>query len=153
MIGLEESVAKAKIAQHFVPVIQGNDSSFLGTFDTILIGNALEEVDNPYIFLQELKKWLKKDGTVVGEAYNIATKSNISSLLKGEWYQEHFRKQNHFTRSDLEKIFSTCGYEEDVFYPFEEDSSETVPVFLKQEENDFLSQVYYSFRFRVKDKA
>ena len=151
--GLEIDPKKRAIVKHFIPVIENLKLVGRESFDTILIGNTLEEIEDPLSFLKMLHLWLKPNGSIVGEIHNIATLSNINLLLEDQWYYSHFEKSNHFTKTDLKMIFSSCGYEEDIFYPFESQGQKTNSTFaslLQNEPNSFLNKAYYAFRFRKK---
>ena len=87
-------------------------------FDTIYIGNSLESVDNPFVFLKSLKRYLTNNGKIVGECKNIGSIKNISLLLSDNWYYENFEKQNYFTSSDISRLATDSGYKVTTIYPF-----------------------------------
>ncbi len=85
-------------------------------FDTIFVGNYLEQVENPTEFLCKLRKHLKKDGTVIAEIQNLMHYSVIRELLKGVWQNASASTLNRtnrtfFTLDDIHRLFSGSGYQ------------------------------------------
>lgn len=86
-----------------------------GFFDYIIIGNYLESVDTPKEFLIGLKKYLKKDGCVIGAIQNVMHYSVIRDLIGGLWKYapENILSRNNnifLTANDITKFFGECGY-------------------------------------------
>lgn len=68
------------------------------TFDVVLLTQVLEHVRNPLIVLKELKRILKKEGTLL--------------LTAPQGWKEHQKPQDffRFTSGSLEYLFSESGY-------------------------------------------
>ena len=81
-------------------------------FDVITLYDVLEHTTNPNKFLQELKKWLKKDGMVMFNVPNID--SAISKSTKELWNKlcppDH---TFHFNAKSVSYLLNKNGY-----YPF-----------------------------------
>ncbi len=152
IIGLEPDKNKAIIAKNFIPVVEKIDELAAQSFDTIYIGNLLEEVESPLCLIHDLKPLLKKDGVVIGEIHNIATIQNILLLLQNQWYYTNFQKQNHFTHEDLERMFQEQGYHDGYIFSFKKELSDAEKELLgklQKEEDNVLATTYYSFRFKI----
>lgn len=152
IIGLEPDKNKAMIAKNFIPVVESIDELAAQSFDTIYIGNLLEEVESPLCLIHDLKPLLKKDGVVIGEIHNIATIQNILLLLQNQWYYTNFQKQNHFTHEDLERMFQEQGYHDGYIFSFKKELSDAEKELLgklQKEEDNVLATTYYSFRFKI----
>ena len=152
IIGLEPDKNKAIIAKNFIPVVEKIDELAAQSFDTIYIGNLLEEVESPLRLIHDLKPLLKKDGVVIGEIHNIATIQNILLLLQNQWYYTNFQKQNHFTHEDLERMFQEQGYHDGYIFSFKKELSDAEKELLgklQKEEDNVLATTYYSFRFKI----
>ena len=152
IIGLEPDKNKAIIAKNFIPVVEKIDELAAQSFDTIYIGNLLEEVERPLCLIHDLKPLLKKDGVVIGEIHNIATIQNILLLLQNQWYYTNFQKQNHFTHEDLERMFQEQGYHDGYIFSFKKELSDAEKELLgklQKEEDNVLATTYYSFRFKI----
>lgn len=150
IMGLEQDTAKRKIAKHFHPVYS-NLEKLPQKFDTIFIGEELENQEAPLLFLDNLKKVLKQDGYIIGEITNIASIDNLTLLLKDEWYYTNFKKKNHFTKSDLIQIFSSLNFQNIYIYSYQKELNEKEKTILKildiQESN--LKNTYYAFRIQL----
>ena len=120
-------------------------------FDTIFIGQELENQEAPLIFLNNLKKVLKPKGYIIGEVTNIANIDNLKLLLEDKWYYTNFKKKNHFTKSDLNQIFSSLHFENIYIYSYQKDLKEEEKNFLKslKIEESNLSTIYYAFRIQL----
>ncbi len=152
IIGLEPDKNKAIIAKNFIPVVEKIDELAAQSFDTIYIGNLLEEVESPLCLIHDLKPLLKKDGVVIGEIHNIATIQNILLLLQNQWYYTNFQKQNHFTHEDLERMFQEQGYHDGYIFSFKKELSDAEKELLgklQKKEDNVLATTYYSFRFKI----
>ena len=149
---MEPDKNKAIIAKNFIPVVEKIDELAAQSFDTIYIGNLLEEVESPLCLIHDLKPLLKKDGVVIGEIHNIATIQNILLLLQNQWYYTNFQKQNHFTHEDLERMFQEQGYHDGYIFSFKKELSDAEKELLgklQKEEDNVLATTYYSFRFKI----
>lgn len=84
--------------------IENND------YDYILIGDFLEKVSNPHTFLKKIKKYLKKDGYIIGEIHNMSYIETIKELINGSWYENNKNKKNNYTIIDIDKILEDNGF-------------------------------------------
>ena len=114
-------------------------------FDTIYIGNSLESVDNPFVFLNSLKRYLTTNGKIVGECKNISSIKSISLLLSDNWYYENFEKQNYFTSNDITHLATDSGYKVTTLYPFTCNLSDKEKELEKLFGSNSLNTYYYSF--------
>jgi len=120
LFGIDKEESTAKISRNFASISTKPVGEFPlefpeEHFDYILLGNCLENVDNPESFLKELKKYLKKDGYIIGGLQNIMHLSVLRNLINGSWHYSNgdtLNKKNKtfFTLDDIKKIFSDCGY-------------------------------------------
>ena len=143
IIGVEKDNFKRETAKHFGTIVKDLEE-LNQKFDTIFIGNALESEEKPLYFIHNLKKYLKENGVIIGEIYNVASLKNIMLLLDNEWYYHNFTKQNHFTKKDLQTMFDKEGYKESIIYPFKENLDDTLEI---SEKNKNAINYYYSFKF------
>ena len=149
LYGVEEDYHKRKISSLVGNVLDNIEEFPYETFDTIFIGNELEKVENPLIFLHEIKKYLQPGGYLIGEFHNICLVTNFLLLKREEWYYTNFEKRNHFAKKDIERMFQEENFENGVFYPYMKELSD-----LEKEEDSTLtfdsSIYYYAFRFQKK---
>ena len=143
IIGVEKDNFKRETAKHFGTIVKDLEE-LNQKFDTIFIGNALESEEKPLYFIHNLKKYLKENGVIIGEIYNVASLKNIMLLLDNEWYYHNFTKQNHFTKKDLQTMFDKEGYKESIIYPFKENLDDTLEI---SKINKDAINYYYSFKF------
>jgi glycosyltransferase involved in cell wall biosynthesis/2-polyprenyl-3-methyl-5-hydroxy-6-metoxy-1,4-benzoquinol methylase len=81
-----------------------------GQFDCIVCGDVLEHLRDPARLLRRLHEWLSPDGCLVASIPNVAHRSVLAQLLRGDWNYEpaglldatHLR---FFTRRSVEKLF------------------------------------------------
>lgn len=149
--GLEQDKYKRKIADHIIQVFSSFENVKEETYDYILIGDILERVKNPINFIHHIKKYLKKDGYIIGEIHNVASIESIHNLLNDHWYFE--RKQNHFTITDIQKIFYDEGYQNGFIFSWyknlNEEEKEIINSLKTIKEKEY-AVTYYSFRFQKK---
>ncbi len=149
VVGVENDSTKLSISKKIGEVTDDITKLPKNSFDTIFIGNSLEEIDTPLLFLHEVKEYLKPGGYLIGEFSNINSIKNICLLLKGAWYYQNFQKQNHFTKDDILKMFMEEGYINGYFYPFSKEfNEEENEVFQKFSLENAMKNIYYSFRFQ-----
>ncbi len=151
IIGLEKNIYKKRIAEHFHMVYQNKADLPQKTFDTIFIGQELENVETPLLFLQDLKTYLKKDGVIIGETTNIASIDNINLLLEDHWYYTNFEKKNHFTKSDLLQIFESLNFKNIYIYSYQKELTTKEKEILEklQKPISHLTSTYYAFRIQL----
>lgn len=146
--GFEKNFNKFLISSKIIKVLNDEKQLKENFYDTIFIGNSLEEVDAPLVFLNNLKKYLKNGGAIIGEGKNIANLKNINLLLNNEWYYENYERQNYFTKNDLLKMFHNLGFKDETFYNYYLNDFDELN-FANLEEN--LKVNYYAFKFIKED--
>ena len=143
LYGLEPNENIAKITKHIAQVSTKKIGDFPldfpeEHFDYILIGNYLENMDEPEVFLTSLKSYLKKGGYIIGATQNIMHYSVLRNLLNGDWIysnNDNLKKDNKkfFTLNDITRMFTNCGYSSPyIFHWF------SVP---SEEENKFIQKL------------
>ena len=142
---LESDDNKRLFSNKFFKTVKSLEELDNSLFDTIYIGNSLESVDNPFVFLKSLKRYLTNNGKIVGECKNIGSIKNISLLLSDNWYYENFKKQNHFTSSDITNLAADSGYKVTTIYPFTCNLNDKEKELEKLFSSNSLNTYYYSF--------
>lgn len=145
IIALEEDVNKRKFSNMFFKTVSSLVELDSNSFDTIFIGNYLERVDNPILFLNSLRPYLKDKGRIIGEFKNVSCLKNINLLLSDNWYYENFEKQNYFTSSDISRLATDSGYKVTTFYPFTYSLNDKEKELEKLFNSNSLNINYYSF--------
>ena len=131
--GVEPNTYKRKISSKFATIY-----------------NLLENVDNPTIMINRLKKILNKGGYIIGEIENIASIENIKLLLEDTWFYKH-NKNNYYTISDIIKMFRELGFNNEYvfsWYKKLDPEEKRIQAFLNEVSFEKLSITYYSFRFQ-----
>ncbi len=156
--GIESNENMAKFAKYFGNVFQSYDELKENDYDYIIIGNLLEKVDHPDMFLQDIKKYLKKDGFIIGEISNISSHKMILELLKDNWYfNNNFPKynKNNFTIEDINTLFLNNGYKHTSTFNWfsilnkeEENLLEQLNNIIGQNKIYSYKTHYYSFQFQ-----
>lgn len=164
LYGVEPNEKIAKITKHVARISTQKIGVFPlefpeEHFDYILIGNYLENIDNPEQFLIGLKKYLKKGGYIIGAIQNIMHYSVFRNILKGNWLYaqgDTLKKnnQNFFTLNDITKIFINCGYGNPFIFHWFSSPSDEEKIFIQKlcelgQEKDYLYNTYlYGVRFQ-----
>lgn len=86
-----------------------------GYFDTIVLGDVLEHLRDPWNLLKRLRRYLAEGGKIVASIPNVAHISVIRDLIRGEWRyadigildRTHLR---FFTLSSIREMFANAGY-------------------------------------------
>ena len=146
--GFEKNLNKCLISSKINRVVSDVKQLKENFYDTIYIGNSLEETESPIILINELKKYLKNGGVIIGEGTNIANLNNINLLLNDNWYYENYKKQNYFTKKDLLKMFQDLGFKNVTFYDYYLNDIDEIK-FDDIEQN--LKVSYYAYKF-IKEK-
>lgn len=82
-------------------------------FDTVVMGEVIEHLENPIFVLKEVKRVLKDGGTLVGTTPNI---SNIQNLIYSVIFKpdkRHFRTPSHiyaFGDEELGNLLRIVGF-------------------------------------------
>ena len=85
-------------------------------FDVVFFNDVLEHLTDPYSVLEQMKKYLKKEGVVISSIPNIRYHSALKSLLcNKEWkYESHgIMDKTHlrfFTGKSIRKMYQEAGY-------------------------------------------
>jgi 2-polyprenyl-3-methyl-5-hydroxy-6-metoxy-1,4-benzoquinol methylase len=120
-IELFESAAKeaAKVIDGVACVNIEQDTavalSLSTTFDTLVFGDVLEHLQDPWKVLKELRKYIEPGGSCIACIPNVAHWSLLSGLLQGKWdYQDaglldrtHLR---FFTLGSAVQMFEKAGW-------------------------------------------
>lgn len=120
LFGVELNPNAAVVATSFAQVISANiEETELdfpeGFFDYIILADVLEHLQNPWIVLEKIKKYLKHGGKVLASIPNVMHFSVIRNMLNGNWTYEdagildktHLR---FFTLNEINKMFLEAGY-------------------------------------------
>ena len=142
--GIEKDCNKRFISQKFGKVFKKLNEA--DKYDCILIGDELEQVNNPLLFLKKLKKHLNDKGVLIGEIHNFSSVHNLNYLLHNMSYEVFKTQKNIFTLNDLKKILILCGYEDIVVYSWYERKNINEAKLLKIFDYDFLNYSYYTFK-------
>jgi len=119
LYGVEPDAAMAHIAKRFAAVSVAPAGEFplafaKGSFDCILIGNALEKTQAPEALLRGLLPYLAEEGTVLGEVHNLGHYDVLKSLLRGSFLYAadalDRASRTFFARDDLFAIAERCGF-------------------------------------------
>ncbi len=162
--GIEENAKKADISNCFANIKISTVEIFPASmtenyYDYIIIGNILERISNPNTFLQEIRKYLKYDGYVIGEIHNISNYNIILDILKDNWYYSKYvspkNNTNHFTKNDITNLFLVNNFKNPLFlHWFSSPDSEEIKMIEELEkiiDDDKISLYkthYYSFKFQ-----
>ncbi|WP_294379377.1 bifunctional glycosyltransferase family 2 protein/class I SAM-dependent methyltransferase, partial [uncultured Clostridium sp.] len=159
LYGIELNDSVVNIAKHVADVRCGNIENFdfsvykEESFDYIIFGDVLEHLNNPDKIINEILKYLNKDGYVLASIPNVMHFSVLKDLLiNGNWtYQEdgildrtHLR---FFTKNEIIKLFYNNGYLIDKMSCIMTDKSDEDQKFIDNlkvfnKENSFEYEVY-----------
>ena len=144
--GLEKSKYKRIISSKFGKVYKNINET--KKYEWILIGDELEQVNNPLCFLKKLKKHLKDKGVIIGEIHNFSSVHNLNYLLHDEVF---YKQKNYFTLSDLKKLLVSSGYENIMIYSWYQNKNSDEEKLLNLFNYDHLNYGYYTFKATKKD--
>lgn len=87
-----------------------------GPFDHIVMADVIEHLVKPGVILQQLRKWLRQDGSVILSVPNVAHCSIRWKLLSGKWNYESYgilddTHVRFYTRSTVLELLSQNGYD------------------------------------------
>lgn len=163
LYGTEMNNYMAKFANKVATVLNNNPNEFPldfreNFFDYIFIGNYIEIVDNPVKFLNDIKKYLKKDGSIICGFQNVMHFSVIRDLLDGKWFYgkgEILSKsnKNKFASEDIYSLFRECGYKTPYIFHWYSWASEEEERFIKILSNKFgqdKEHLYRAYSYAVK---
>lgn len=117
--GIELNPHSAEIASLFAKVSASNiekDMEFEeGFFDYIVLPDVLEHLNDPWMVVENLKKYIKNHGKILSSIPNVMHHSVIRGLLNGRWEYEdaglldrtHLR---FFTGYEIKEMFENAGY-------------------------------------------
>lgn len=156
VIGIEIDQEVAQIAaQRLDRVIVGDVehlevSNRFGYFDCIIFADVLEHLVNPWSVLKRYGTLLSDKGIIIASIPNVRNLTVINNLVNGKWsYQERgILDETHlrfFTRFEIEKMFTNCGFEISKLLPVSD------PSFGKKNQNN-LGQLNIEFdKFHIKN--
>ena len=120
LYGIELNEHSAKIAECFADIstenIENTKLSYgEGFFDYIIFADVLGHLYDPSLVLENMKKYLKKDGCIIASIPNVMHYSVIRELLSGSWtYRDSGildkRHVRFFTLNEVVKLFDNIGY-------------------------------------------
>ena len=99
--GYETNLAKANIAKYFATIYINYQDIPLDKYDYILIGNSLENTNNPQKYLKKIQKYLTDNGYIIGVVHNLTNYNNIINLLKEN---DSSSIKHLFSYNDLKKL-------------------------------------------------
>ena len=121
--GIELSQDMAEVAtKHLDKVIVGNVEQGLleeldnNEFDCIILGDIIEHLKNPWLFIAECHRILKKDGIIIASIPNIRHISTIYNLvIRGYWpYRDRgIHDRTHlrfFTIKNIKELFEKQNF-------------------------------------------
>ncbi|MCI8347620.1 MAG: glycosyltransferase [Bacilli bacterium] len=151
--GVESDLSKYEIAKYSTLIYHSLEDLDHYDYDCILIGDILEKISNPKEFLNHLKGYLSKNGSIIGEINNIASIKGFLSLLNDNFDSVFQAQLHHYTIKDIKILLEEQGYKMDfIFSWYTSVNSEEQELIKKLREikaNDY-EVVYYSFRFSRK---
>jgi len=138
--GIEVSSNAANIASSvldkvFVGNVENMEFEFQdGFFDTIILGDILEHLYDPWAFLSRTSRFLKKNGILAASIPNIQYFPIIIDLLRGRFeYRAHgILDKTHlrfFTSREVTRLFSQSGFvilDMPIIYPYKKGLAEIV---------------------------
>ena len=143
VVGVEKCVKAveigSKISKIYALDIEKQELPFeKQSFDYIILGNVLEQLEHPLEILRKVRDYLKPDGKVIASIYNHANIKNAYQLLQGiypetERYGLWDRQNRHcFTGESIVQLFQNSQFQiKDITY-LENKLSEEEEQFLKQ---------------------
>lgn len=96
-----------------------------GPFDVIICSEVLEHLYDPWVLVEKLTQLLKNGGVIIASSPNIASKSVITALFKGDFEYTEFgiMDQTHirwFAPKNYRKMFSDAGLQIEICKPVRE---------------------------------
>lgn len=113
----EFAITNKRIDRIHIANIEQQNLSSLGyeesSFDTLIYGDVLEHLIDPWSVIEEHQKFIKKNGFIIASIPNIANFSIIYQLLNGKWnYQdEGLLDRTHlrfFTLESIKNLFANA---------------------------------------------
>lgn len=105
----------AKIAEIYCLDIEKQELPFeKQSFDYIMMGNVLEQIENPQKIILKVKEYLKPSGKIIASVYNWGNVRNIYQLLQGTYhYTERYgiwdeKNIRCFTGESIMQLFQSC---------------------------------------------
>lgn len=125
---MEEAAKEAKKWLSHVEVgnIEKMDFQNLGgPFDIIICSEVLEHLHDPWTMVEKLTQLLNKGGIIIASSPNIASKTVIMALLRGNFEYTEFgiMDQTHlrwFAPQNYRKMFEDAGLQIEVYQPVRE---------------------------------
>lgn len=125
LYGVESCLPVAKIAGQFIEITVGNFNELTlpyeeNMFDYILLGDILETLYQPEIFLKDMNKYLKPDGFILGTIFNNSYIGTIKNLIHGHGISKKLGNTPRecsqlFTLEAINQIFLKAGYSKNTY--------------------------------------
>ena len=148
--GIEKNPSKRFFSEKFGKVYKTLKDSKI--YDCILIGNELENINNPINFLKRINKHLIKDGVVIGEIHNTSSIHNINYLLNDISYDLFKDQKNLLTLNDLKNILIKSGFYNIEIYSWYDNKNKEEEKLLNIFNKEHLKYSYYTFKAKKKEK-
>ena len=149
--GIEKDDNKRHFAQKFAKVYAKVSEIAESRYDVILIGDILEKVEDINLFLEEIKKYLKPNGSIIGEFHNAISSKKIIKLMTEECYQTFKEQKNYFSMKEIKQILNNHNYQQISTFSWYEEKNDDEIKFLKIFEKEYpdLKYTYYTFKATV----
>lgn len=117
--GLEKNADAARIARTFAQVHVGDIEEGAPypsqSFDYILLGNVLEQVNNPVAVLKEIRRILKPRGQLLSSVFNASYHMVVRHLMSGRWTYSDDGVLNRdnirfYTNFEVDRLFQEAGF-------------------------------------------
>jgi len=122
LYGVESNSELAAIAKQFyhnVDQLDKEDTNFSYSheyFDVILLDNILQNLKEPWNYINEISKFLKPNGSIICRVPNVSHGEVLFQLLNGDWNYIHagILNKNHlrfFTPKSISNLFPSYLFE------------------------------------------
>ncbi len=137
--GLELDENKRKIASKFINVYSKLED-INEKFDYILIGDLLEKIDNPKLFITKIGNYLNAEGNLILNIHNPVNIKNINKMLKGEFINN---QTNFFTLNDINNLLKENNFINPTIFSWYENLNEEEKTLLNKLK-EYKNNIYYT---------
>jgi len=146
LLGFEKEKSLVELVKGVAPVIWCDVEEIKAyslekeSVDYLILGNVLEQLKNPELFLKRIKPFLKKNCKIIADIYNIRNTRIMEGLLQGKFEYSHKGILNYanihiYTLNNMIDLFYQSGYNiKDITY---DDKSN----FYTQTENSHINKI------------